>query len=379
MGNKIEFKVTRNELLHALSKIVRVVPDKSSIPAYTYILFEVKNEALTLTGNNQDIQIETSIDLVEQSSDVAFCLDKSIVSVLKTLSEQPLTFSIIEKVEATFTIINVEVTHASGKVEFQAIEACDYVRMNCEDGKTFTIPVSKLKRGLDKTKKFAGNDPMKPTQSAVYLDMKPDGIVFVGTMGNILSKFKDKSLTNIEAPSFIFSIGAVNVTSNILGETNSEDATINSGATTISINLGSIVITSRLVEGRYPNYDSVFPESNPISFTMDSKHLSNVASRLLIAANATYGTIKIEASGNEVCLSSKDTLFGKSAEERIATSCEGTIKIGAKGSQLEDMMSIVDGNAILSFSDPLRPIIVTPETNEEDTELTVLAMPLKLD
>lgn len=379
MDNKIEFKVTRNELLHALSKVVRVVPDKSSIPAYTYILFEVKGEALTLTGNNQDVQIETSIGLVKQSSDIAFCLDKSIVGVLKTLSEQPLTFTVIEKKEKTFTIINVEVAHASGKTEFQAIEAYDYARMKCEDGKVFTIPVAKLKRGLDKTKKFANNDSMKPTQSAVYLDVMQDGIVFVGTTGNILSKFKDKSLAGIDAPSFIFNIGAVNITSALLGESDSEEATINSGKTSISINLGSIIITSRLVEGKYPNYESVFPESNPICFTVDSKHLSNIVSRLLITSDAMNGTIRIDAMGDEVCLSSKDTLFGKYAEEKIPTPCEGTIEIGAKGSQMVDMMSVVEGNATLSFSDPLRPIIVTPETNEEDTELTVLTMPLKLD
>lgn len=379
MQEKTIFKVSKNTLLHSLQNVSKVVSDKSTIPVYTTIMFKVEDKKLFLTGSNQEIQIETSLELVEASNPVKFCMDKAVIGILKTLSEQPLTVEVIKTTgEKKVVTINVNIIHASGNIEIQAMDAVDFTKMVEPDGKTFTIPVENLKRGLDKTRKFAQTDPSYPTASAVYIDVLPDKLVFVATNNKVVSVFKDLSLIGIDANSFIFGIAAVNITAPLLNETTEELAVITSRKGSISINIGDITITSRLVEGNYVNYNSVIPTENPVNFTTESKQLSNTVSRLLAASDNVVGLIRIEADSEKVNLSTKDEYFNKSANENISAICDGAITIGAKGSHLEDMLSVIDGNVTLSFSVPERPIILTPETNEDQTELTMLAMPLSL-
>lgn len=380
MEEKTIFKVSKNTLLHSLQNVAKVVSDKSSIPVYTTILLNVENNKLFLTGSNQEIQIETSLELIESSNPVKLCIDKDIIGVLKTLSEQPLTVEVIKSIgEKNLVTLTVNIIHASGNIEIQAMEAVDFTKMSEIDGKTFTMPVENLKRGLNKTRKFAHNDISYPIASAVYIDILPDRVVFVATNNKIVSVFQDLSLSGIDANSFIFGIAAVNITFSLLNETAEELAVITSSQRSISINIGDITITTRLVEGRYANYNSVIPKDNPIEFTVEAKQLSNTVSRLLAASVNMIGLIRIEADPVRVNLSTKDEYYNRSANEDLLTMCNGSIIIGLKGSHLEDMLSVVDGNIVLSFSDPSRPVLITPETNEEKTKLTLLAMPLSLN
>lgn len=373
------FKVSKNALLHSLQQVAKAVSDKSTIPIYTNILFKVEGESLTLTGSNQEIQIENTLTLVEASNPVLFCMDKSVIGILKTLSDQPLTFEVTKTTgEYNVVTVNVNITHASGNIEMQGMDAVEYTKMESADGKTFCIPVDKFKRGLEKTRKFAENNPMKPTTTSVYVDIAPDSIVFVGTNNLVVSVFKDYSLSGVDADSFILGITAVNTTVSLLGEATEDQVVISSSKNTISIDLGNVVITSRLVEGRYVNYNSVIPKTNAIKFTTESKQLSNTVSRLLAASDNVVGLIRIEASVSKVNLSTKDVYYNKSANENIDAVCEGEITIGAKGSFMQDIISVIDGSIMLSFSEPTKPILITPEKNEDQTELVLMAMPLYL-
>lgn len=379
MEDKTIFKVSKNTLLHSLQNVAKVVSDKSTIPVYTTIMFKVEDNKLFLTGSNQEIQIETWLDLVETSNPIKFCMDKTVIGILKTLPEQPLIIE-IEKSVGKYNIvtINVNIIHASGNIEIQAMDAVEFTKMSESDGKTFIIPIENLKRGLNKTRKFALNDSSYPTASAVYFDILPNQLVFVATNKTTVSVFRDYSLSGIDANSFILGIVAVNTIVSLLSEATEELAVITSSRSSISINIGDITITSRLVEGKYVNYNSVIPEKNPIYFTAESKLLSNTVSRLLAASDNTVGLIRIEAGQDKISLSTKDTHFGKSANDNIMAICNDAITIGIKGSFLEDMLSVIDENVILSFSAPEKPIILTPETNNEQTELIMLTMPLAL-
>jgi DNA polymerase-3 subunit beta len=370
MKSKTEFSIARGEMLGALLKVTGVVSSKS------VILFEVKGGVLTVKGSNYETQIEASANLAGQSSDVAFCMDNSIVSMLKLLPEQPLAITVTEEREEKFTRINIVIVHASGKVELPALEASEYIEIRHEYGKTFSIPVKKLKRGFDKTRKFAGNDTLKPSLMSVYLDIMQDGITFVATDAFTLSRFKDRSLAGINARSTMIGITAANSIYSLLDGADSEEAVIGAGEKSVSVSLGNAVITSRAIEVRYPNYNAVIPGNNPVRFTVDSKCLSGAIRRLSLTADPSGNVIEMVSAGDEVLLSSCDMLSDRRAEEKIPAQCEGDIKIKTNISRMETAIDVIKGDAVLSFSDPFHPLLISPETDEEDTELIILLMPI---
>ncbi|MDR1221440.1 MAG: DNA polymerase III subunit beta [Tannerella sp.] len=371
MKNKTEIRISRNSLLGTLLKAARVASNKS------FILFEVKGGILTVKANNHETQIEASVNPDGQPSDVAFCMDDSIISMLKLLPEQPLAITVTEEKEEKITRINVRIVHDSGTANFPAFPAGEYAEIKHGDGEAFSIPAKKLKMGLGKTRKFTDKNELRPVMMAVYLDITQDGITFVGTDTYAMSVFKDKSLTGISARGIIINTDAVNDIVALLDNSDSDMAVISSGDKVITVAFGDTVISIRAIEGRYPNYNSIIPANNTIRCTLDSEGVSAAANRILTVSDLLYKEIRIAVADGEVRLSGGNEGLSRRAEEKMPAQCEGSIEIKTRITHLKAAMSIITGNAVLSFSDPARPVLISPEINEEDTELLVLVMPVK--
>lgn len=381
MEEKAIFKVSKNELQHQLQKVSKSVLDKSTLPIYTYILFELlENKKLNLTGSTTEIQIETSMEVIESDNVLTFCVDKSIINILKTLPEQPVTIEVTKTPNPSeeTTSVTIVFSHSSGSAIIPGMDATFFEKMKETSGQSFIIPVEKLRRGLNMTRKFAGTDAMKPTQSAVFFDLKEDCITFVATNGVYMSRFKDESVKCPGCEGFIFKLDAVNISSSTLEGLSDVDVKVTSNKTNVNLSAGSLKITSRLVEGRYPNYNSIFPSDNNIEIMIDSKVLTSIINRLLIVANPLVALIKLETGMIDCSLSTSDEFSNKSAKEIVEVSSNMEITIGFSGSQMIDILSVIYGNAILAFSAPERPILIKPEINDEDCDLTLLSMPLIL-
>lgn len=380
MEERITFEVSKDDLLKQLIKVSKAVRDKSSLPIYTYILFEVTGDSLTLSGTDTKIQIESAIQVTSASGSMGFCVDKTIIDILKTLPEQPLTIEVNkDKKDPNFVKVNVSITHSSGNIVLNGDNDVEFSKMKKIKGKTFEIPASSLKRGLSKTKKFACNDNDKPIVTSVYFDIKDSCVAFAATDNKIVSRFIDYSIKGIEADSFILDLNSVGILSSILDSFNSETVKISTSANNVSFDIEGLKLTSRLVEGTYLNYDRVFQDNLPINMKSDSKYLTNVINRLLNASDKISSLIRMETGLMQTHLSARDMMMSKSANESVDCECDGEIIIGIKGTQVIDMLSVIDGNAIMSFSEPARPIQIKPELQDEDTELTLLVMPMKLD
>lgn len=382
MEEKITFNVSKDDLLRHLIKVSKSVKDKSTLPVYTYFLFEILGNNLQITGTDTNIQIEASMEVSEPSGDMNFCVDKSIIDILKTLPEQPLEIGVTKTEEMydkmKIVKVNVNIIHSSGNIVLNGFDCEYFTKMKEVKGKGLNIQASNLKRGLNKTKKFAANDVQKPIVTSVFFDIQKDYLAFAATDNKIVSRFIDHSIKESDADSFILDLNSVNILSALLDGLNDEIVTICANENNVLFDISGLKMTSRLIEGKYLNYNRVFKDSLPIELTAGVKYLSNVINRLLNASDNS-SMIRVETGIMQTHLSAKDLQMNKSADESIDCECNGEMIIGMQGKQMLDMLSVIDGNVILSFSDPLSPIQLVPEKQEEETSLTLLVMPMKLD
>jgi len=382
MEEKIIFKASKNDLLNHLIKVSKAVRDKATLPVYTYFLFEVLDGNLNITGTDTEIQIESGLKLNESSGNLSFCVDKSIMVSLKTLSEQPLTLEVTKKTTVSETTnlktisVSINIIHASGNININGDDSEYYTKMKSIDGNSFEVPVSNFRRGLEKTRKFASEDQLRPVVCSVYCDVKEDRIVFVGANGNSISRFEDFSLKDITSDPLNIGSEIVNLLIPILNSAIDETLKITSSTNSIQVECGETKITSRLVEGRYVNYNSVFPTNAAISMTVEVKSLSTVLNRLLTVSEKLHNTIIMDIDSLTMNLSAKDDYANKSANESLICTSTGQIKLAVNASKILDSLSVIDDNAVLSFTDPSRAIVITPEKQEDDTALTLLCMPL---
>jgi DNA polymerase-3 subunit beta len=380
MEEKVIFKAPKGELLNNLVKVSKIVKDKSIMPECTQFLFEVSGDSLNITGTNREIWIESGMPVSESSGDLSFCVDKTIMDVLKNLPEQPVTIEVARETrtipedrKAMSSVINI--THASGIFQINGLDDTLYPRAKKVDGNRFKLPVSNIKRGILKTVGFAANDSLRPVMNGVFFDIKGDRVAFVSSDGLAISRFEDLSLTDIRSESIILGSETVNILKFALDSPTGETIEITSGENSVAFKYKNLEITSRLICGKYVNYNSVFPENPPISATVNRHSLSAALKRLLIVyeSEAHPAIINISLSGMSLSM-------GPKINESLECTATGEIRIGIHPKYILNILDVIDGdNIIMSFVDQNKPITITPEYQEDNTLLTFLSCPTHIN
>ena len=137
----------------------------------------------------------------------------------------------------------------------------------------------------------------------------------------------------------------------------------------------------RLIEGRYPNYNSVIPQNNPHKAIIDRMTFISALRRVSVFSSQASSLIKLNLTENSMKISAQDIDFSTSAEETIACSYEGKpMSIGFKSSFLIDILNnIASQNVIIELADPSRAGVIVPEEQEENEDLLMLLMPMMLN
>ena len=137
----------------------------------------------------------------------------------------------------------------------------------------------------------------------------------------------------------------------------------------------------RLIEGRYPNYNSVIPQANPFKVTIDRVSFLNALKRVSVFSNPASSLVKLHLKGNEMVVSAQDIDFSTSAEEKIVCNYDGDeLNIGFKATYLIEILSNINSEEILfELADPSRAGLIIPSENEENEDLLMLLMPMMLN
>ena len=147
----------------------------------------------------------------------------------------------------------------------------------------------------------------------------------------------------------------------------------------ITFNDGSLAC--RLIEGRYPNYNSVIPQNNPNRMTIDRKILIGALRRVLPFASESSQLVRLHIETGKLEISSEDIDFYTSAKEEIVCDYIGNpMSIGFKGPSLTDILNNLDSEEVtLELADPSRPCLIIPSEQPENEDILMLIMPMLLN
>ena len=140
-------------------------------------------------------------------------------------------------------------------------------------------------------------------------------------------------------------------------------------------------ITCRLIEGRYPNYNSVIPQSNPNQLTVDRLGLLAALRRVQPFSSDSSNLIRFHVEGGTLQLDAEDYDFSKTATERMACQYEGQpMSIGFKGSSFIEILGNFDCSEVLiQLADPSRAGLVLPTEQPENQDVLMLMMPMLIN
>ena len=251
----MRFIVSSSALFNRLQTIGRVINSKNTLPILDCFLFEIQDNILTITASDSETTLITNLELVESDANARFCINaKTIQDSMKEIAEQPLSFDINPD--------NMEITanYQNGRFNIVGQSADEYPEMNLpqEDMNALIIPAETMLNGINRCLFATADDELRPVMNGVYFDIQADNLTFVSTDGHKLVRNRNYGIKDHQPAAFILPKKPATILKNLLPK-ESDDVTLKFNERNAYITMESSRLICRLIEGRYPNYNSVIP------------------------------------------------------------------------------------------------------------------------
>lgn len=373
----MRFTVSSTALSSKLSALSRVINSKNALPILGDFVFEIKDNVLYLTASDSENVMKTQLELTESDGNSRFAIgNHDLLEAVKGFSEQPITFEINQEQNL------VRISYQNGLFSLP-IENADEFPMALsvsEYANTITLSNTILAENINRSIFATAQDELRPVMNGIYFDLTPDCLAVVASDGHKLVRNKIYTIKSEQPAAFILPKKPANLLRNLLGK-DGADVTIRFDERNAEVNYGDGTIQCRLIEGRYPNYNSVIPQSNPNELRVDRLGLLSALRRVQPFANDSSNLIRFHVEDSTLQLDAEDYDFSKTATERMSCEYNGqTMSIGFKGSSFIEVLSNFDcPDVIIQLADPSRAGLVLPSEQPENQDVLMLMMPMLIN
>ena len=372
----MKFIVSSTGLFSHLQAISRAINSKNSLPILDCFLLELTDGTLSITASDSETTLATSIETNECDCDGRFAINsKTILDALKEIPEQPLTFEVNENME-------IIVKYQNGKYSLMGQNADEYPQTTALGSNAVHVAMSAtvLNAGVNRALFATADDELRPVMNGVYFDITTEDITFVASDGHKLVRNKTYKAKGNEKAAFILPKKPATLLKSLLPK-EMGDVQIDFDDRNAVFTMENYTLTCRLIEGRYPNYNSVIPQNNPHRATIDRAAFMSALKRVSVFSSAASSLIKLRLDMNTIQISGQDIDFSTSAEETLMCQYEGSpMSIGFKSTFLIDILNNMSSQeVVMELADPSRAGVIVPIEQNEDEDLLMLLMPMMLN
>lgn len=371
----MRFIVSTSTLLKQLLAVNGASSSSTVLPILENFLFEIKNGSLTVSATDLQTSMTTSLTVESKEDGKVAIPSRILLETLKTLPDQPISFSVDDK---TFAI---EISAGDGKYKLSGENGEDFPKIPVvENPSSVAMPASVLSEAINKTLFAVSGDELRPAMTGVYCQLNPQHITFVATDAHKLVRYRRLDTKSESVASFILPKKALTLLKASLSG-DDVNVSLEYNNTSAFFRFGNINLICRLIDERYPDYEAVIPTNNPNKLIIDRALFLNCLRRVVIFANKTTHQVRLKISGSELNISSEDIDFANEAHERLSCQYEGEdMEIGFNAKFLIEMLNNLGGEEVLlEMSSPNRAGLLMPQTHDEQEEVLMLVMPVMLN
>ncbi len=352
----MKFSVLQENLQQALLDVSQFTSNKTQLPILSNILFSTDSGRLKLSATNLSLAINYHLGAkIDQEGSITIP-HKEITEFVSYLSPGRLDFDLNPQKLVTLKSAQAQST-------FTTAPATDFPDMPEFDPKTaFTLDLSLLRDSVEKIAFAAATDDSRPVLTAISCQFSPDSITLVATDGFRLS-IKDIKLTQpldlrLDKKNTTFLVPARSFRQLIkLAQT---DKTIKVGLTTdrnqIVFVLEDVDIISRLLEGDYPDYNRIVPDSSTTKVFINRSDLDQAVKIASVFAVSSANVVRFNAKSNSLTLSANAPQIGQNQASLDARLEGAPVEIAFNYKFVSDFLAICQGDEIvLELNDSLSP------------------------
>jgi len=370
----MKFSISSGDFLKYLGISGSVIPTRSTLPILENFYFVLSGNKLSITATDLEVSITVSLTVKGETDGKAVIPAKRLLDTIRALPN---------------TTVNIMHDSGSNRLELKA-DSGEY-KLTGESVENYpTFPSFKaegkiniengiFRRLITKTEFAASKDELRPAMTGVLFQIRKNELKSVSTDGHRLVCIANKSFSTSNPDQDI--IIPVKTLSLILKCLEDNESTISFGKTNLLFQSGNVVIQSKLIEEKYPNYESVIPVDNEIKLVVDKNLLLSSVRRTALYASSVTHLVRFSLSKETLIVSAEDIDFGSEAKEKIPCSFDhDSFVIGFNSSYMIDLLTHIDTEEVVFLlSSPSRAVIVKPHSQQSGEDLLMLLMPIRLN
>lgn len=372
----MKLTLERSDLLNALSHVQNVVERRNTIPILSNVLMSADAGALTLTATDLDIEAVDTADASVADGGAVTAPAHTLFDVVRKLPTGA-------EVELELQPENQRLAIRSGRANFAlpTLPATDFQTMQGDgDGTVFEVDAASLRRLIDKTRFAISTEETRYYLNGVYLHGLESGgqavLRTVATDGHRLA------LAEIPAPEGAEALAGVIIPRKAIGEIRRLIESLDGGVqmavsdSKIVVRAGRAVLTSKLIDGSFPDYARVIPQSNEKKLVIDNKLFEAAVDRVATVSAERSRSVKLSLGDDRLTLAVNHAETGQGNEELEASYAADAMEVGFNAKYLLDVAGQIEAaEAEFLFNDPASPALVL---DPNDPAARYVLMPLRV-
>ncbi|MGM0593775.1 MAG: DNA polymerase III subunit beta [Pseudomonadota bacterium] len=331
----MKFKITREALLKPLQVVSGVVEKRQTLPILSNVLMTIQSDRLILTGTDLEVELTASTPISSADEGEVTLPARKFMDICKSLPEEA---------EISITIDDGRATIRSGKSRFtlSTLPATDFPATEKVTGaREYAVSQSAFKRLIDQTHFCMANQDVRYYLNGLLIELRQNALRAVATDGHRLALCDaELDLVPGDITQIILPRKGVMELSRLLSD-GDEGCNIELNSNFIRLDLGDIVFTSKLIDGRFPDYDRVIPKGGDKIVTADRETLRQGLLRTSILSNEKYRGIRLNFADDSL-QATVNNPEQEEAQEEIDVNYQGEpIEIGFNVSYLVDALNAI--------------------------------------
>ncbi|MBL7961581.1 DNA polymerase III subunit beta [bacterium] len=369
----MKFSVSQADLSKGLSRVISVVPAKTTLPVLGNIMFKAQDGFLHLTATDLDVSITTKIQVDIKQPGSLTVPSKQFSELIKNLPNIPLEISSDPQ-------FKLSVKCDKGDYKMSGESDDDYPALPMIDEKgSLKMDAKALSRMIGKTTFAVSSDQLRPALTGVLFQIFDKEFRLVATDGHrlakmVCTKFEStiKEKTNVIVPTKALTEVAKDI---------KDVVNINIGQNHIRFDMGDTQLYSRILDETYPDYERVIPANNDKKLTADTHMVADAFKRVSIFANPITHQIRLAMSKKNIAISAEDIDGGNTGMEKLQAEYEGEdLQIGYNSQLVLAALNNVDTQeVVIQFKNSTSAGIIMPSHQVENENQMMLVMPVRLN
>jgi DNA polymerase-3 subunit beta len=365
----MKFTAAREALLKPLQAVIGVVERRQTMPILSNVLIIAKDGQLAVTATDLEVELVAQTEVEAESDGEITVSGRKLLDICKALPEG-------SEVNVSLSGEKLSVRAGRSKFNLVTLPAAEFpVVEDIKAGQTITVGQASLGRLIEKTHFSMAQQDVRYYLNGMLLETGGKHLRAVATDGHRLALCQaDLEGEDLEEQQVIVPRkGVLELQRLMSGE---GDLNIELGSNHIRIQLDGIRFTSKLIDGRFPEYDRVIPKESSNELKADRGEFKSALQRTAILSNEKYRGIRLVIRDSGVVLQAHNP-EQEEAEEELAVEYAGEdIEIGFNVNYLLDALGAVEGDDVtLSVQDSNSSCLIRQPGNDD---CTFVVMPMRL-